>query len=335
MANHLLIVEDDELVQSLLAAYMKGEGYKVSYAGTGKEMMATLNAENIDLILLDLGLPDEDGLTLTRQIRARSSIPIIVITQRQSREDRLAALELGADDYLTKPFDPEELVLRVHNILDRAKDGGGGRRQSNVIECGGWKIDAGARSVTGPIGQDITLTNAEFNLLAALAKAPNRVLSRDYLLDAVSRSDDAPSDRLIDVLISRVRKKIEDEPKIRKSSSPWQAAAINSRNRSKAYREPQIRGVIEGGDHGWHRQKSGGQVGGLYRGRAGHRRRALFAPVLAAGCQRQRSGDGQGHADPCHGREVHLIPGCVRDPVCSRFPLRPPLDPAFDRLGPR
>ena len=213
MANHLLIVEDDELVQSLLAAYMKGEGYKVSYAGTGKEMMATLNAENIDLILLDLGLPDEDGLTLTRQIRARSSIPIIVITQRQSREDRLAALELGADDYLTKPFDPEELVLRVHNILDRAKDGGGGRRQSNVIECGGWKIDAGARSVTGPIGQDITLTNAEFNLLAALAKAPNRVLSRDYLLDAVSRSDDAPSDRLIDVLISRVRKTIEDEPK--------------------------------------------------------------------------------------------------------------------------
>ena len=213
MANHLLIVDDDELVQSLLAAYMKGEGYKVSYAGTGKEMMATLNTENIDLILLDLGLPDEDGLTLTRQIRARSSIPIIVITQRQSREDRLTALELGADDYLTKPFDPEELVLRVHNILDRAKNGGGGRRQANVIECGGWKIDAGARSVTGPMGQDITLTNAEFNLLAALAKAPNRVRSRDYRLDAVSRSDDAPSDRLIDVLISRVRKKIEDEPK--------------------------------------------------------------------------------------------------------------------------
>ena len=114
MANHLLIVEDDELVQSLLAAYMKGEGYKVSYAGTGKEMMATLNAENIDLILLDLGLPDEDGLTLTRQIRARSSIPIIVITQRQSREDRLAALELGANDYLTKPFNPEELQKELH-----------------------------------------------------------------------------------------------------------------------------------------------------------------------------------------------------------------------------
>ena len=216
MAYHLLIVEDDELVQSLLAAYMKGEGYKVSYAGTGKEMLAILNAEKIDLILLDLGLPDEDGLTLTRQIRARSSIPIIVITARRGREDRLAALELGADDYLTKPFDPEELVLRVHNILGRAKNDGGsgdGRHEANVIESGGWKIDGGARAVTSPGGQDIPLTNAEFNLLAALAKAPNRVLSRDHLLDAVSRNDDAPSDRLIDVLISRVRKKIEDEPK--------------------------------------------------------------------------------------------------------------------------
>jgi DNA-binding response OmpR family regulator len=149
MAYRFLIVEDDELVQSLLAAYMKGEGYKVSYAGTGKEMLATLNAEKIDLILLNLGLPDEDGLTLTRQIRARSAIPIIVITARQAREDRLAALELGADDYLTKPFDPEELVLRVHNILGRsmhggAGGGGGNRLEANVIESGGWKIDGGA-----------------------------------------------------------------------------------------------------------------------------------------------------------------------------------------------
>tara|TARA_B100000315_G_C14583421_1_gene591681 strand:+ start:1441 stop:2148 length:708 start_codon:yes stop_codon:yes gene_type:complete len=216
MAEHLLVVEDDELVQALLAAYLKAEGFKVSYAGTGKEMLAILNTESIDLILLDLGLPDEDGLTLTRQVRARSSLPIVVITARKGREDRLAALELGADDYLTKPFDPEELVLRVHNLLGRIRGDTSSEviaRDNNAIEFDGWKIDINGRTITDPGGDDISLTNAEFNLFAALAKAPNRVLSRDFLLDAVSRDDDAPSDRLIDVLVSRVRKKIEAEPK--------------------------------------------------------------------------------------------------------------------------
>lgn len=216
MSGHLLIVEDDELVQSLLAAYLKAEGFKVSYAGTGKEMLATLNSEKIDLILLDLGLPDEDGLTLTRQTRARSNIPIIVITARQGREDRLMALELGADDYLTKPFDPEELVLRVHNVLGRSKGDGqadGGPAEKELIEFDGWKINIAGRTVNQPDGEEIPLTNAEFNLFSALVKAPNRVLSRDFLLDAVSRDDDAPSDRLIDVLVSRVRKKIESDPK--------------------------------------------------------------------------------------------------------------------------
>jgi len=217
MSQHLLIAEDDELVQSLLAAYLKAENFRVSYAGTGKEMLATLSNEKVDLVLLDLGLPDEDGLTLTRQIRARSSIPIVVITARKGREDRLAALELGADDYLTKPFDPEELVLRVHNLLGRSSSGDGNaaisNRDANVLEYDGWRIDIGGHAVTSPSGEDVALTNAEFNLFAALAKAPNRVLSRDFLLDAVSRDEDAPSDRLIDVLISRVRKKVEEEPK--------------------------------------------------------------------------------------------------------------------------
>jgi len=216
MPNHLLIVEDDELVQALLGAYLKGEGYKISYAGTGKEMLAILSAEKIDMVLLDLGLPDEDGLALTRQLRARSTIPIIVITARKGREDRLAALEMGADDYLTKPFDPEELALRVQNLLGRSSGESGiagSALNTNVINVDGWCIDIGAHIITNPENTEISLTNAEFNLFAALVKAPNRVLSRDYLLDAISRDDDAPSDRLIDVLISRVRKKIEDNPK--------------------------------------------------------------------------------------------------------------------------
>lgn len=217
MNKHLLIVEDDELVQSLLAAYMRKEGFKVSLAATGKEMLACIDSEAIDLVLLDLGLPDEDGLVLARQVRARSSLPIIVVTARKDQKDRLAALEIGADDYLTKPFDPEELALRVRNLLGRAgADGAIGealRDRTEVFRFQGWTLDAGGHSLTGDDGEKVSLTRAEFNLLAALARAPNRVLSRDYLLDAVSQDSDAPTDRLIDVLVSRVRKKIEADPK--------------------------------------------------------------------------------------------------------------------------
>jgi DNA-binding response OmpR family regulator len=198
---------------------MQNDGFKVSLAATGKEMLACIDSEAIDLVLLDLGLPDEDGLVLARQVRARSSLPIIVVTARKEQKDRLAALEIGADDYLTKPFDPEELTLRVRNILGRAGDGSNTnaeealRERTEVFKFLGWTLDAGGHSLTGPDGDKVTLTRAEFNLLTSLARAPNRVLSRDYLLDAVSQDADAPTDRLIDILISRVRKKIEPNPK--------------------------------------------------------------------------------------------------------------------------
>jgi DNA-binding response OmpR family regulator len=179
-------------------------------------MLSILGKESIDLILLDLGLPDEDGLTLARQVRARSSIPIIVLTARKGREDRLIALEVGADDYMTKPFDPEELILRIRNVMDRSSTGRGGpanERFAAVMEFEGWAVDTGAHTVTSPDGDDVPLTRAEFNLLSSLVKAPNRVLTRAHLLDAVSQHDESPSDRMIDVLISRLRKKIEVEPK--------------------------------------------------------------------------------------------------------------------------
>ena len=198
---------------------MQNDGFKVSLAATGKEMLAYIDSEAIDLVLLDLGLPDEDGLVLARQVRARSSLPIIVVTARKEQKDRLAALEIGADDYFTKPFDPEELTLRVRNILGRAGDGSNTnaeealRERTKVFKFLGWTLDAGGHSLTGPDGDKVTLTRAEFNLLTSLARAPNRVLSRDYLLDAVSQDADAPTDRLIDILISRVRKKIEPNPK--------------------------------------------------------------------------------------------------------------------------
>ena len=216
MKKHILIVEDDELVQSLLAAYMQNEGFKISLAATGKEMLACIDSEPIDMVLLDLGLPDEDGLVLARQVRARSSLPIIVLTARKEQKDRLAALEIGADDYLTKPFDPEELVLRVRNLLSRTGTGIDDealRKKVEVFKFEGWTLDIGSHSLTDPDDRKVPLTRAEFNLLAALARAPNRVLSRAYLLDAVSQDAEASTDRLIDVLVSRVRKKIEQDSK--------------------------------------------------------------------------------------------------------------------------
>jgi len=210
---HLLIVEDDELVQSLMGAYLQRDGFAISLALTGKEMLASIDSERIDLVLLDLNLPDEDGLSLARQVRARSDLPIIVITARKGKSDRLAALEVGADDYLTKPFDPDELVLRVRNILGRTGNSDGPSARSEVYRFAGWVLDMDARSVTSPGGDAVAFTRAELNLLAALVKAPNRVLSRGHLLDAVSHDADSPTDRLIDVLVSRIRKKIEPEPK--------------------------------------------------------------------------------------------------------------------------
>ncbi|MEO5337304.1 MAG: response regulator transcription factor [Magnetospirillum sp. WYHS-4] len=212
--GHLLIVEDDLFVQWLLAAYLGQVGYRVSVAESGEKMFDILEKEAVDLIILDLTLPDDDGLVLTRKLRTRWSMPIVVLTGRAGRDDRLTALELGADDYVVKPADPEELALRVRNLLRRT----GGKPDSagshpDVIRFEEWELDIPRFRLSRAGGENVALSPAEFKLLTALVKADGRVLSRDQLLDAISGTDEAPGDRIVDVLVSRLRRKIEVDPK--------------------------------------------------------------------------------------------------------------------------
>lgn len=216
MSDRVLIVEDDVFVLELLGTCMRQAGYDVSLATTGKDMHEILNRVNIDVILLDLTLPDEDGLALVRRLRARSSLPIIVLTARTDRADRLAALELGVDDFVTKPCDTEELLLRVRNLIARSKSStqsAPNQMISQIHEFGGWELNVTAGSLTDPDGGDVPLPLSEFNLLCALVRAPGRILSRDFLLDAINQGDDGASDRMVDVLISRLRKKLGDNPR--------------------------------------------------------------------------------------------------------------------------
>ena len=211
-ATHVLIVEDDEMVQSLLTAFLQESGYSVTAVGSAGAMWRILDTDRIDILLLDLGLPDEDGIAVARQFRARYETPIIVLTARTGHGDRLAALEIGADDYLVKPFDPREMTLRIENLLARSR-GTAAQAQSESMALGSVRLNLEAHSLTLANGAEVSLTPSEYSVLVALARAPNRVLSRDHLLDALARTGDAPGERVIDVVVGRLRKKIGDDPK--------------------------------------------------------------------------------------------------------------------------
>ncbi|MAY67446.1 MAG: two-component system response regulator [Rhodospirillaceae bacterium] len=221
MTAHILLVEDDALISGLLEFHLKSEGYGVDIAATVEDALTAVEAHPPDLILTDLGLPDEDGLALIRKVRGRSNVPIIVLSARTTTEQRLAALELGADDYLTKGVDPGELLLRIRNTLARAQSGVAGSAArgpaqssgGDVSRFSGWTVNFAGYTAQNPKGEDVEFTRSEFLVLAALARHPGRVVSRDALLDAISGFDDAPLDRTIDTYISRLRRKIEPDPK--------------------------------------------------------------------------------------------------------------------------
>ena len=213
---HVLAVDDDPAIRSLLAEYLGENELRVTTVATGEEMTRVLAEQAIDVIVLDLRLTGEDGMELARRVRAESTIPIIMVTGKKDEADRVMGLELGADDYITKPFSPRELLARVRAVLRRyklvadlipARD-----EKRRAYRFGGWELNLRTRRLTSPKGERIELTNGEFSLLQAFCMAPRRILSRDQLLELSRLNRAEVYDRSIDVQILRLRRKIEANP---------------------------------------------------------------------------------------------------------------------------
>jgi DNA-binding response OmpR family regulator len=211
---HVLIVDDDETVRQLVDEYLAQNDFRVSGASGGAELMAALGAHVIDLVLLDLRLRGEDGMQLLRRVRAHSQIPVIILTARTEEADRVMGLELGADDYLTKPFSPRELLARIRTVLRRAHAGQEvhGAPVCRAYRIPGWELNLRTRRLTGEDGAEVALSNGEFNLLAALLATANRVVTRDQLIEMSRRYDNEVYDRAVDVQILRLRRKLERNP---------------------------------------------------------------------------------------------------------------------------
>ncbi|WP_459723633.1 response regulator [Sideroxyarcus sp. TK5] len=210
-SRHILVVDDDAGLRELLQEYLSAQGLQVATVADGVQMDAHLAQHPVDLLILDLMLPGEDGLSLARRLRSRSSLPIIMLSARGEDVDRIVGLEVGADDYLAKPFNPRELLARIRALLRRNAQGQLKPEESNVRRFGPFSMDVDAR-VLHKHAQTVQLTSGEFNLLRIFAEHPNRVLGRDNLMDMLKGYERSPFDRSIDVRVTRLRRKIEDDP---------------------------------------------------------------------------------------------------------------------------
>jgi DNA-binding response OmpR family regulator len=210
MAERILMIDDDDRLAGMVSDYLGGAGFRVTVAGTGRDGEAQLKRETFDAVILDLMLPDADGLDLCRRLRGSSDVPILMLTARGEPMDRVVGLELGADDYLAKPFEPRELQARLRAILRRR--GGGTSPKEDVLRFGRLEIDKGARVVRVD-GEERSITSYQFAILLALAERAGRVLSRDALMDVLKGEKLEAFDRSVDVHISRIRAAIEDDPK--------------------------------------------------------------------------------------------------------------------------
>jgi two-component system phosphate regulon response regulator OmpR len=212
----ILVVDDDAEIRKLLARYIEGQGFRVLLASSCRELRERLTTNQIDLIVLDVMLPDGSGLDMCRDLRAeRSAVPIILLTALKEDVDRIIGLEIGADDYLGKPFNPRELVARIRAVLRRQTDSSPPSSEARTYRFEGFTADPHARRVTDANGNDIELTGAEFDLLQTFLDRPGRVLSRDQLLDLTRGRDGDVLDRSIDVLISRLRRKLDNSGQAR------------------------------------------------------------------------------------------------------------------------
>jgi len=213
--GHVVAVDDDEAVRELIAEYLGKNEVRVTCVASSKELAAVMERELVDAVILDVRLGPEDGMQIARKLREESAIPILMLTSRIEEADRVMGLELGADDYLTKPFSPRELLARIRALLRRA------RAQASVADAiatvrayrfGGWELNIRLRKLKSPQGENVELTNGEFRILTAFLASPQRVLSRDQLLDLSRVHAAEVYDRSIDIQILRLRRKIEPDP---------------------------------------------------------------------------------------------------------------------------
>lgn len=213
MKSHILIVDDDDMILAMVSFLAKeNQGVRTTQVQTGKEMHAVMNSDSVDLLVLDLGLPDEDGLALARHVRARSNLPIIVLTGNQSQESLISALEIGVNDFIRKPFDPYELQLRIKNQLHHYRPATA-KQVRKSLHFGEYVLETPSRTLKTQLGDSVHLTPTEYDILSALLHRPNIAFSRNQILDIIAKDDDGPSDRAVDVYIAQLRRKIEESPK--------------------------------------------------------------------------------------------------------------------------
>jgi two-component system, OmpR family, response regulator len=210
---HVLIVDDDREIRGLLAQYLEKHDFRTTAVADGREMRRILERSHIDLLVLDLMLPGEDGLSLCRELRSRSQLPIIMLTARGEDVDRIVGLELGADDYVAKPFNPRELLGRIKAVLRRSAHAPRDPSPENVrgFSFGGWRLNTVTRALTNGEGREVALSGAEYRLLAVLLGSGNRVLTRAQLTELLRGRDADPFDRSIDVRVSRLRQILGDD----------------------------------------------------------------------------------------------------------------------------